>query len=207
MSDLARHLTPEALAAPDWSDRVLAEMPVTLDSFADGDDDLDEDDVDGDDFDENPQRRLLADLCQGVLAKPAAIAHPDWGKLVRALVALCCDYRELTDDAYGEALDPDHADEDEGGVVEMIMDMELSTIGDALELLAHPDAVARDDWEELVRHVLDEKERRLGRSLFLSCGCEEADQLFEAAHVRAHPAAAELWQHARRILPLSSQAP
>ncbi len=197
MTDFSSLLTAEALAAPDWVDRIRATFPESLIAVWDPDDDADEDEP----------REILEEVCEELLARPEAIAHPDWGELVRDVVALCCDYRELTEDAYFEALDPDDAADDEGGVVDMIVDLGLSTIGDALKLLNNPAAVAREDWPELVRHVLDEKKSRFGTSLFLSFGWEEADELFEAEYVRSHPAARELWQHANEILPLESESP
>ncbi len=188
-------LTPQALAATDWADRVLALLPESL---IPTDEQFEEDEFPRDDLEE---------LCAEVLYHPDAIAHPDWARVLRALVALSEDYRELTEDAYGEALDPDDADDDEGGVVDMIVDLGLSTIGDAFTLLAHPAAVEREDWPGLVRHVLAEKLARYGSGLFLSFGWEEADELFEAPHVRAHPEAATLWREADEILPLESASP
>ena len=197
MTDPAALLTPEALASPDWADRVIALLPDSLIP-----------DPEIEDFDDLPEpREDLEDLCEELLSHPDAISHPDWSKVLRAVVALSEDYRELTDDAYGEALDPDDAADDEGGVVDMIVDLGLSTIGDAFALLSHPEAVARDDWPELIRHVLAEKKARFGTGLFLSFGWEEADELFEAEHVRAHPLAATLWQEADEILPLESESP
>ena len=135
----ADELTSEAaLAHEGWADRVRAAMPQSL-TGSELDEDADED------ADEDQARQDLEQLCEAVLSEPRAIAHPDWGTLVRAVVALSADYRELTEDAYGEALEPDDAADDQGGVVEMITDLGLSTIGLAFELLTHPDAVARAD--------------------------------------------------------------
>lgn len=195
MNDYAAFLTPDALKGHDWSARVRGLMPETLM--------IDEEEFDDD---EDP-RELLEEICEELLGRPEAISHPAWGELVRAVVALSEDYRELTEDAYGEALDPNDAAEDEGGVVEMITELGLSTIGDALILLASPAAVARDDWAELVRYVLDEKKARFGTGPYLSSGWEEADELFDAEHVRAHPEVRELWRYADAILPLESEIP
>src|SRR5690606_25822448 len=86
-----------ALAHAGWADRVRAAMPQSLTgSGEDADEDADDDQA----------RQDLEQLCEAVLSEPRAIAHPDWGTLVRAVVALSADYRELTEDAYGEALDP-----------------------------------------------------------------------------------------------------
>lgn len=197
MTDFSTLLTPEALAAPDWVDRVRATFPKSLIVVWDPDDDLDEDEP----------RQILEHLCEELLSQAGAIAHPGWSELLRDVVALSCDYRELTEDAYFEALDPDDAADDEGGVVEMIVDLGLSTIDLALRLLNHPTAVAREDWPELVRHVLDEKKIRFGTGCFLSFGWEEADELFEADYVRSHPAARDLWRHADEILPLEGESP
>lgn len=197
MTDPALLLTPEALAAPDWAERVIALLPESLVPDAEAEDY---------DADEDP-REDLDDLCEEFLSRPEAIAHPDWSRVLRALVSLSANYWELTEDAYDEALDPDNAEDDEGGVVEMISDLGLSTIGDAFTLLAQQSAVERDDWPELVRHVLAEKKARFGTGLFLSYGWEEADELFEADHVRTHAQARTLWQEANEILPLESTSP
>lgn len=195
----ADELTSEAaLAHEGWADRVRAAMPQSL-TGSELDEDADED------ADEDQARQDLEQLCEAVLSEPRAIAHPDWGTLVRAVVALSADYRELTEDVYGEALDPDDAADDEGGVVEMITDLGLSTIGLAFELLTHPDAVARADWADLVLHVLEEKKRRFGTGAFLSEGWEQADALFESEAVRKHPRARELHRIADEILPLESR--
>ena len=188
-------LSEAALAEPEWANRVRAAMPESL---------VDEGEFD-EDADEDQARQDLEEICASVLSDARAIAHPDWGGLVRAVVALSADYRELTEDAYGEALDPDRADEDEGGVVDMMTDMGLSTIDLAFRLLALPGAVARDDWAELVRHVLEEKKQRFGTGMFLSDGWEECDELFRSDVVRKHPQAAELRRIAGEILPLKSE--
>ena len=195
MGDAAKYLTEEALADPEWADRIKAAMPESLiisGELLDDDDDIDK------------ARQELEEICEAVLTDPRAIGHPDWGELVRAVVELSEDYRELTEDAYYEALDPDDAADDEGGVVEMIFDLGLCTSDLALKLLAHPEAVEREDWADLVRYALDEKARRFGTSLYLSVGWEEADELFESEAVQHHPQAAELWRHADEILPLKS---
>ena len=198
MTDYAAYLAPDALAADDWADQVIALLPDSLIP-----------DYQSEDFDEDEAfpREALEEVCEELLSHPRAVSHPDWSKVLRALVALSEDYRELTDDAYGEALDPDDAADDEGGVVDMMEDLGLSTIGDAFTLLAIPAAVERDDWPELFRHVLAEKKARYGTSLFLSYGWEEADELFEADHVRTHPLARTLWEEANEILPLKSNSP
>lgn len=198
MTHFSTLLAPEALAAPDWVDRVRATFPESLIAVWGPEDEG---------IDEDEPRQILEQVCEEVLSQPEAIAHPGWNELLRDVVALSCDYRELTEDAYFEALDPDDAANDEGGVVEMIFDLGLSTIGDALKLLTYPAAVAREDWPELVRHVLDEKKTRFGTGCFLSCGWEEADQLFEADHVRSHRVAPDLWQYANAILPLEGESP
>ncbi len=195
MSETSDLLTAEALEASDWCNRVNALLP---DSLLPSPEDYDEDDL---------PREALEDVCEEILSQPKAIAHPDWSKLLRALVELSENYWELTEDAYGEALDPDDAADDEGGVVDMIVDLGLSTIEDAFRLLAEPAAVQRHDWPSLVRFVLQEKNARFGSSLFLSFGWEEADELFTAPHVRAHPEASELWREANEILPLESTSP
>lgn len=197
MTDFSQFLTPEARAAPDWVDRVRALFPKTLIVVWDPDSEINEDEP----------HQNLEEICQALLARPEAIAHPDWGQLVRDVVALSCDYRELTEDAYGEALDPADAADDEGGVAEMIFDLELSTIGDALKLLNYPAAVAREDWVDLVHYVLIEKENRFGSGCYLSVGGEEADELFEADYVRSHRAARKLWRQANEIFPLESKNP
>ena len=157
------------------------------------------------DQDEDQARQDLEALCTAVLADERAIAHPDWGALVRAVVDLSVDYRTMTEDAYGEALDPDDAADDEGGVVDLITDFGLSTIGLAFGLLAHPAAVGRADWAELVRHVLEEKRKRFGTSAFLSEGWEACDALFASEAVRAHPDARTLHALASEILPLEGE--
>lgn len=195
MNDPTALLTPDALASPDWADQVIALLPSTLIPEPE---EFDEDII---------PREDLEDLCEELLSHPDAISHPDWSRILRALVALSANYWELTDDAYGEAMDPDEADDDGGGVVDMIVDLGLSTIEDAFTLLSHRAAVARADWPELIRHVLAEKKARFGSSLFLSFGWEEADELFKADHVRAHPEARTLWKEANDILPLRSESP
>lgn len=196
MTDTAALLTAPALADPSWGDRVRAVMPETL---------LDEEEEFDEDRDEDQARQDLEALCAEVLADERAIAHPDWGALVRGVVALSVDYRALTEDAYGEALDPDDAADDEGGVVDLITDFGLSTIGLAFGLLSHPAAVRRVDWASLVRHVLEEKRRRFGTGAFLSEGWEECDALFASEVVRAHPEARALHALASEILPLEGE--
>jgi hypothetical protein len=206
MAKKSELLDQAALARPDWADRVRAAFPASLLPADGGEDEGDEDDEDEDeDREEDQARQDLEAVCEAVLAQPRAIAHPDWGGLLRAVVALSADYRALTEDVYGDALDPDEAEDDEGGAVEMIQDLGLSTIGLALSLLAHPAAVARADWAELVRHVLEEKRRRFGSGAFLSEGWEEADALFESEPARHHPEAAALQALAAEILPLEGE--
>jgi hypothetical protein len=195
MADATTLLSESALADPAWAATVKAAMPATLVADEEFDEERDEDQA----------RQDLEALCESVLADPRAIAHPDWGGLVRAVVALSADYRELTEDAYGEALDPDEAADDEGGVVDMITDLGLSTIGLAFRLLAHPAAVKRADWADLLRHVLEEKRQRFGTGMFLSEGWEECDALFESDAVRQHPEARALRTLAGEILPLEGE--
>jgi hypothetical protein len=175
---LAKLLTPEALAAEDWAAKVRAHLPTCIYGADEGAD----------------KARASADRLRArVLASPEAVGHPHWGELLRALVELSPDYREITEDAYGEAFEPDQADEDEGGVIEMFSDDALSTIPDALILLATPAALARADWPELVRATVDAHTQRYGTSPVLSFGRDEAEALFASAQVRAHPEAGVLW--------------
>lgn len=192
---LAALITPHALEASDWADTVKRNMPESMWEF---DEELPDDDK---------PRAQVDRLRDEVLSRPEVIAHPQWGEVLRALIDLSPSYREVTEDAYGEPLDPDDADDDEGGVLDMFAFEEPSTIPDAFRLLAQPAAVARADWADLVRYTLQAHTDRYGTSPSLSSGDEEADEMFETDEVREHEAAGELWDLVEEVFNLESERP
>jgi hypothetical protein len=131
----------------------------------------------------------LSALATGVLARPDVVADPAWGDFVRALTQLTASYDRADDD------------EDESNTMEIIADERLSTIDIVLRLLALPEAIARDDWAELVRFVCDEKRARLGAWSF---GDEEIARLFAEPAAREHAAVRSLKEVARRAFPHAS---
>jgi hypothetical protein len=194
-ASLAALVAPQALRAADWAKQIKASFPESMWEF---DPDLSDD--------EKPRAHVDL-LREAVLSQPEAIAHPAWGEVLQALINLSPDYREVTEDAYGEPLDPSEADEDEGGVLDMFDFEEPSTIPDAFRLLAHPTAVARSDWADLVRYTVDAHTARYGKSPCLMSGRDEADELFAKPEVRAHDAAGDLWDLVDGVFDLTTERP
>ena len=186
--ELAQLLSPATLAADDWAARVRAHLPERL-------------------YGDAQARARVDRLRERVLANPEAVAHPGWGEVVRALLELSPSYGEVTEDVYGSARDPDEADDDEGGVIEMFSEDELSTIPDALILLALPTAVARADWAALVRATVEVHADRYGTSPVLRLGGDRAEALLASAEVRAHPEAKTVWALLDTVFELEIEQP
>lgn len=194
-SKLKTLITAASLEAEGWGERICAALPQSMWEF------------DPDLPDEAKPRAVLDGLRVHVLSAPQAIAHPQWPDALRAMIALTPDYREITEDAYGEALDPEDAADDEGGVIDMLEDEEASTIPDALTLLASPAAVRRADWADLVQFTLNAHKERFGSSPVLTFGADEAEELFSVDEVREHPAAGPLWDLADEVYGLDIERP
>ncbi len=138
----------------------------------------------------------LTELVHRVLKKPEAVAHPDWGEAIEALMDLTPSYADITEDVYGQRLDPGDAADDEGGVVDNFIDDHLCTADYCLLALATPKAIQREDWADVLRYVCTQKEARVGS---MPLGDDEAVALFALPEVKAH-------QQHDRLFELAAQA-
>ncbi len=172
--------TAGAVARSDWAERVRAHLAPL-------------DDVDA--------VEATRQVCQHVLSTASAVAHEAWPELVRAVVALSKTYAEITEEAYGEALELDEIDNDEGGALEAYSDDHLYTFDWVLTLLATPAAIAHDDWAQLVIDLCSAKRAAIS---FMSFGDEELCELLAAPGVATHPRVEDVRASSRAAFPFAA---
>lgn len=143
-------------------------------------------------------RETVDKLVEHTLSWEAPIAAPEWRDIVLKLIDLTVDYGDETENAYGERLSVDDMEDDEGGVLDMISDERLCTAEDVFTLLAHPAALARDDFAELFQKMCKVKAERLG---FFSFGQDELEALMESEDFKQRPDYEELMTLAKSAYP------
>lgn len=146
------------------------------------------------------RREELEALVRETLMTPEAVAHPDWADLIAALLELTGDYGDLTEDVYGVRLSIDDMEDDEGGVLDMYADEELSTVELCLLACTAPGAAARADFTPLVKRICETKYARIG---YMSFGDDEAEALIAHLHASGHADADALRGVARRCFPFA----
>jgi hypothetical protein len=146
----------------------------------------------------------LRALTQVVLMAPPVVQQDAWPAWVRALLALTPSYGDLTEDAYGERLDVERLDEDEGGVLDQLSEERRSTVEHCLLACTAPGAAARPDLAALVEDIARTKRARLGS---LPYGDDQAAHLALHLQEQGHPEAARLRSALRAAFPSADIAP
>lgn len=140
----------------------------------------------------------LRGLTKGLLIDPAVVAHESWSRLLRHLLSLTASYSDVTEDTYGERLDIEQMDQDEGSALDFYGDEQLSTIEHCLMACRAPGAGDRSDFANLVREICETKFRQIGH---MSYGDQEAVALIQQLNEIQHADIDELRTIAHKCFP------